>query len=104
MQAGRYVASVILDEARGRRRKRKPFRYLDKGTMATIGRNSAVAQVGRLRLRGFVGWAAWLTVHLYYLIGFRNRAVVLFSWSWNYLRKDRAIRIIIRSQEDPLIE
>jgi len=65
MQAGRYVASVILDEARGRRRKRKPFRYLDKGTMATIGRNSAVAQVGRLRLRGFVGWAAWPTPKSY---------------------------------------
>ena len=104
MQAGRYVARVIANEARERRESVEPFRYWDKGTMATIGRNSAVAQVGRLRLRGFVGWVAWLTVHLYYLIGFRNRAAVLWSWSWYYLREDRAIRVIVRSQRDPLIE
>jgi NADH dehydrogenase len=102
MQAGRHVARVILDEAHGRLERRRGFRYLDKGTMATVGRNSAVAQVGRLRLRGFIGWVAWLTVHIYYLIGFRNRLAVLLSWSWNYLKKDRAIRIIARSQEDPL--
>jgi NADH dehydrogenase len=104
MQAGRHVARVMLDEAKGRGGERKGFRYVDKGTMATIGRNSAVAQVGRLRLRGFIGWAAWLSVHLYYLIGFRNRLAVLWSWSWDYLKKDRAIRIIARSQRDPLTD
>jgi NADH dehydrogenase len=80
----------------------KPFRYVDKGVMATIGRNAAVAQVGPLRLTGFVGWVTWLAVHIYYLIGFRNRLVVLGSWGWNYVRKDRPIRIVVRAQGDNL--
>jgi len=63
------VARLILDQAAGRAGTRKPFRYVDKGTMATIGRNSAVAQIGPLRFRGFLGWVAWLTVHIYYLVG-----------------------------------
>jgi NADH:ubiquinone reductase (H+-translocating) len=65
--------------------------------MATIGKNAAVAQVGRLRLDGFPGWVAWLVVHLYYLIGFRNRLAVLTSWAYNYLRSDRPVRIIARA-------
>jgi len=101
MQAGRYVARAILDEppavmSPGRR----PFRYVDKGTMATIGRRAAVADVHGLKMKGTVGWLAWLLVHIYYLIGFRNRAVVLASWGWNYLRRDRPIRLILRSQAD----
>ena len=72
--------------------------------MATIGRNAAVADVHGLRLTGFVGWAAWLLVHIYYLIGFRNRLVVLASWAWDYLRRDRPIRLIIASQPDPLVD
>jgi NADH:ubiquinone reductase (H+-translocating) len=104
MQEGRHVARVIRDQAAGRARARKPFRYIDKGIMATIGRNSAVAQIGPLRLRGFAGWVAWLTVHLYYLVGFRNRLAVLCSWSWNYLRKDRPVRIIARSDADTLTD
>ena len=80
-----------------------PFRYRDKGTMATIGRRAAVCQVGPLRLRGFLGWITWLVVHLYYLIGFRNRAVVLASWGWDYLRRDRPIRLIVRSRYDPVV-
>ena len=71
---------VILAEARGAPPPR-PFRYRDKGTMAVIGRNAAVASIWRLRLTGRTGWAAWLTVHMYYLIGFRNRAVVLINWA-----------------------
>ncbi|HEV7861460.1 MAG TPA: NAD(P)/FAD-dependent oxidoreductase [Acidimicrobiia bacterium] len=99
MQEGRYVAKAILDGA-GRAR---PFRYRDKGTMATIGRRAAVAQVGRVRVRGFLGWITWLVVHLYYLIGFRNRAAVLASWGWDYLRRDRPIRLIVRSGYDPVV-
>jgi NADH dehydrogenase len=71
--------------------------------MATIGRRAAVAQVGRVRFRGFLGWLTWLVVHLYYLIGFRNRVAVLASWAWDYLRRDRPIRLIVRSHYDPVV-
>ena len=99
MQEGRYVARAILDGGTPAR----PFHYTDKGTMATIGRRAAVAQVGPVRLRGFLGWITWLVVHLYYLIGFRNRAVVLASWGWDYIRRDRPIRLIVRSRYDPVV-
>ena len=103
MQAGRHIARAILERARGTDGKNsKPFRYVDKGTMATIGRRAAVADVHGLKLKGTVGWLAWLVVHIYYLIGFRNRAVVLASWGWDYLRRDRPIRLILRSDEDPV--
>jgi NADH dehydrogenase len=101
MQEGRYVARLIrAGQAAG---VQPPFRYRDKGTMATIGRRAAVAQIGPLRLRGFIGWITWLVVHLYYLIGFRNRLAVLASWSWDYLRRDRPIRLIVRSDYDPVV-
>ncbi len=103
MQAGRYVAEAILADARGTT-LRRPFRYRDKGTMAVIGRNAAVASIWRLQLTGRLGWCAWLTVHIYYLIGFRNRAVVLINWAWNYLRKDRPIRMITNIERDPLAD
>ena len=99
MQEGRYVAKAILQGTDAL----PPFRYRDKGTMATIGRSAAVVQLGRLRLTGFLGWVTWLVVHLYYLIGFRNRLKVLASWGWDYLRHDRPIRLIIRSQDDPVV-
>lgn len=100
MQAGRYVARAIMDRARGATGHRKPFRFVDKGTMATIGRHAAVADFHGVKLRGTIGWLAWLLVHIYYLIGFRNRAVVLASWGWNYLRLDRPIRLILRGGAD----
>jgi NADH dehydrogenase len=100
MQAGRYVARAIVDRVTGATGLRKPFRYLDKGSMATIGRRAAVADFRGLKLKGTIGWLTWLLVHIYYLIGFRNRAVVLASWGWNYLRFDRPIRLILRSQAD----
>jgi NADH dehydrogenase len=99
MQEGRYVARAI----RAGGDPAEPFRYRDKGTMATIGRRAAVAEVGPVRLRGFLGWITWLVVHLYYLIGFRNRAAVLASWGWDYLRRDRPIRLIVRSRFDPVV-
>jgi NADH:ubiquinone reductase (H+-translocating) len=99
MQEGRYVARAI----RRGGEPAEPFRYREKGTMATIGRRAAVAQVGPVRLRGFLGWITWLVVHLYYLIGFRNRAAVLASWGWDYLRRDRPIRLIVRSRYDPVV-
>jgi NADH dehydrogenase len=69
--------------------------------MATIGRNAGVAVVGRLQLTGFIGWGAWIVVHIYYLIGFRNRILALATWAWNYLRFDRPIRLILETQRDP---
>ena len=105
MQEGRYVARLISLGAAGREgdvEAAPPFRYIDKGTMATIGRNAAVASIGPFRLTGFIGWAAWLFIHLYYLIGFRNRLVVLAGWTWEYLRRDRPIRLIARVDPDPL--
>ncbi|MGH2795336.1 MAG: NAD(P)/FAD-dependent oxidoreductase [Actinomycetota bacterium] len=98
MQAGRYVARAILG------RTQPPFRYVDKGTMATIGRRAAVADVRGFKLKGTLGWLAWLFVHIYYLIGFRNRAAVLASWAWDYIRRDRPIRLILRSEADQLAE
>ncbi len=105
MQGGRYVAKLIRHRLGGGTDDRgAAFRYVDKGTMATIGRNAAVADLHGIRLRGFPGWVVWLLVHVYYLIGFRNRAIVLASWSWNYLRRDRPIRVIVASQRDPVAE
>ena len=96
MQGGRYVAQTIIDEVRGGRPERPPFRYLDKGTLATVGRNAGVAHLpGGLEFTGFIGWLLWLFVHIYYLIGFRNRVSALASWAWDYLRHDRPIRIIL---------
>ena len=105
MQAGRYVASTIVDEVRGVQTERQPFRYLDKGTMATVGRNAGVTHLpGGLEFTGILGWLTWLFVHIYYLIGFRNRVAVLASWGWNYFLRDRPIRLITQSEPDPLVE
>lgn len=95
MQQGRHVAAQILWAIEGR--PMEPYRFHDKGVMATIGRSVGVAALGRLRLKGFIGWIAWLVIHLYYLIGFRNRLIVLSRWTYNYFRLDRPIRIITSS-------
>jgi NADH:ubiquinone reductase (H+-translocating) len=92
MQQGRYVARAILDRARGK--SPKPFHYVDKGIMATIGRSRAVAQSGRLELSGLVAWMMWLVVHIWYLITFRNRLLVLFGWFYNYALYRRGARLI----------
>jgi NADH:ubiquinone reductase (H+-translocating) len=98
MQQGRHVARLLVDEARGR--GTPPFRYRDKGSMATIGRAAAVAELpGRIRLRGFVAWVAWLLLHLLMLVGFRNRVAVLFSWIWNYATYDHSARLILDQRE-----
>jgi NADH dehydrogenase len=104
MQGGRYIADYLLAHLADQPDdpvKMAPFRYLDKGTMATIGRNAAVCQVRGLELKGFLGWVAWLVVHIYYLIGFRNRFFVLWSWSWNYILYDRPVRIVMAPRKPP---
>jgi NADH dehydrogenase len=92
MQAGRFVARQIVAGPSS-----EPFRYRDKGTLATIGRTSAVGQVGPVTFTGFLGWVVWLVVHLYYLIGFENRLQVLMRWAWYYVHLDRPVRMVIRA-------
>ena len=92
MQQGRYVARAI--QRRIQRHAIEPFRYVDKGIMATIGRSRAVAQSGKLELSGFLAWLMWLVVHIWFLITFRNRLLVLFGWFYNYLLYARGARLI----------
>jgi NADH dehydrogenase len=101
MQGGAHVAEVIRGSLEGR--QGAPFRYHDKGSMATIGRHAAVAQLPwGLRLSGTPGWLAWLGLHLVMLVGFRNRVNVLVNWAWSYLTYDRASRLIVDDDEHPL--
>jgi NADH dehydrogenase len=102
MQAGRHVARTIIGDAGRDKGERLPhaFKYHDKGTMATIGRNAAVAKTGHLQLKGFIAWLAWGLVHLTYLVGQRNRIIVLSSWAYSYLRRDRPIRVMARADRD----
>lgn len=92
MQEARHAASNILRSIEGR--PRLPFHYHDKGSLATIGRGAGVAQIGRIRLSGRLAWLAWLFIHIFFLIGFRNRFVVMFSWAWSYVTYDRGARLI----------
>jgi NADH:quinone reductase (non-electrogenic) len=95
MQQGRHAARNVLAMTRGRKPQR--FRYWDKGTMATIGRNKAVADLKFMHLSGLPAWLAWLFVHIVFLVGFRNRLVVLFQWAWAYLTFDKGARLITRN-------
>ena len=92
LQQGRAAARNVLHRLAGE--PTEPFRYHDRGSMATIGRAAAVAVVGRFRLSGLVAWLAWLFVHIAFLIGFRNRFLVLFEWAWAYLSWQRGARLI----------
>jgi len=92
-QMGRYAAGCILRRLRGA--PCKPFRYIDYGLLATIGRNAAVAQIGGIKLSGYPAWLVWLFAHIYFLIGFRNRLVVLLDWAWAYWSFQRYARIVI---------
>jgi NADH dehydrogenase len=92
MQMGRRVAGNIRNDLAGK--PYEEFRYFDKGSMATIGRKAAIAEIGKLHLSGFIAWMAWLTVHIFFLIGFRNRFAVLFNWAWSYFTYQRGARLI----------
>ena len=92
LQQGRAAARNVLHHLAGE--PTEPFRYRDRGSMATIGRAAAVAVVGRLRLSGLPAWLAWLFVHIMFLIGFRNRFLVLFEWAWAYVSWQRGARLI----------
>jgi NADH:ubiquinone reductase (H+-translocating) len=99
LQQGRAVARTIASELSGR--PRRPFRYVDKGSLATIGRSAAVAVTGKLRLSGRLAWLAWLFIHVFFLIGFRNRVLVLIQWAWSYLTFERSARLITGSHHLP---
>ena len=92
MQQGRTAAKTIARDLRNQ--PRKDFHYLDKGSLATIGRAAAVAQFRKLHISGYFAWLAWLFVHIFFLIGFRNRFIVMFQWAWSYLTYDRGARLI----------
>lgn len=96
IQAGEHAARMILGDLVGD--PRRPFVYIDKGTMATIGKSRAVGQIGRVRLTGRIAWFAWLLIHVYQLIGFRNRLAVLFNWAWNYTFSKREARLITEKE------
>jgi len=95
MQQGRHAARNILSMLRGG--KPHPFHYFDKGSMATIGRHKAVADLRFLHLSGLLAWLAWLFVHIIFLVGFRNRLAVLFQWAWAYFSFDKGARLITRN-------
>jgi len=99
MQQGRFVARAIRAQCDGKPSAK--FVYRDKGSMATIGRSRAVAQIGKLKLTGFIAWMAWLLVHIYYLINFKNRLFVLADWAWSYLAYERGSRLITGHRLEP---
>jgi NADH dehydrogenase len=103
MQMGRYVARVIENELNygASQPPRPPFKYWDRGTMATIGRSAAVAWIGRMKISGYPAWLAWLFVHLIFLIGFRNRLAVLLQWTYSYFAYKRGARIITNPPSEP---
>ena len=94
MQQGHYVGKAILKRLRGE--SPAPFHYFDKGTMAVIGRGNAVARIFGINFRGFIAWIVWLVLHLFYLIGFKNRVIVLMGWAYDYFTYDRKVRLITR--------
>jgi NADH dehydrogenase len=101
MQQGRHAARTVRDRLRGR--PRRPFRYRNKGNLATIGRASAVANIKGIHLSGFVAWVAWLMVHLWYLIGFANRLLVLIRWASSFSARGRGARLITGEPPPPSI-
>jgi NADH dehydrogenase len=116
IQEGRFAAKVIRDEiSKGAPRfspsvpeggssdssTRPRFHYHDKGSLATIGRAAAIAQIGKIHLSGFIAWVTWLFVHIFFLIGFRNRVLVFIQWAWSYFTYERSARLITGSTELP---
>lgn len=99
IQEGQFVARLIRREIAGKPGARRPFKYWDKGSLATIGRAAAVAEFGRIHISGFIAWLSWLFVHIFFLIGFRNRLLVFIQWAWSYFTYERGARLITGSTE-----
>ncbi len=92
IQEGKYVAKTIRGELAGK--PRQNFHYWDKGSLATIGRAAAIAQFGKIHISGFIAWLSWLFIHIFFLIGFRNRVLVFIQWAWSYFTYERGARLI----------
>jgi NADH:ubiquinone reductase (H+-translocating) len=92
MQEGVATADNIARDLQGE--SRRPFHYFDKGSLATIGRAAAVAQFGKVHISGFIAWLSWLFIHIFFLIGFRNRIIVMLQWAWSYVTFERGARLI----------
>ncbi len=92
IQQGKFVARTIRRDLAGK--PRENFHYWDKGSLATIGRAAAIAQFGKIHISGFVAWLSWLFVHIFFLIGFRNRLLVFIQWAWSYVTYERGARLI----------
>jgi NADH:ubiquinone reductase (H+-translocating) len=99
IQEGDWVAETIARDLESQ--PRRNFHYRDKGSLATIGRAAAVAQIGKFELSGYFAWLAWLFVHIFFLIGFRNRVLVMIQWAWSYITYERGARLITGSDELP---
>jgi NADH dehydrogenase len=99
IQEGKFVARTIARDLQ--RQSRTAFHYFDKGSLATIGRAAAVAQFGRIHISGFLAWLAWLFIHIFFLIGFRNRLVVMLQWAWSYFTYQRSARLITGNNQLP---
>jgi NADH dehydrogenase len=103
---GRYVGKLIKHEiavagTSAKTAPRKPFHYYDKGSLATIGRAAAMAEFGKVHISGFIAWLAWLFIHIWFLIGFRNRVLVFIQWAWSYATYERGARLITGSTNPP---
>ncbi len=94
MQGGKYAASAIIQRVTNQGTPLPPFRYHDKGSLATVGRSYGIADIGRVRLSGFLGWLFWIAVHIMFLVGFRNRFLVTFQTIWSFLTYQRGARLI----------
>ena len=93
---GRLLADNLMNP-----HKAKPFRYKDKGAMATVGRNRAVVQLRHLEFSGFMAWLAWMFIHLISILGFRNRLTVLINWIWAYFNYSTSLRLLIQPASQP---
>jgi NADH dehydrogenase len=103
IQQGQYVGKLLRNEVEAGAAKppRRPFHYWDKGSLATIGRAAAVADFGRIHISGYFAWLSWLFVHIFFLIGFRNRLLVFIQWAWSYITYERGARLITGGTELP---
>jgi NADH dehydrogenase len=96
---GQYTARTIAGDLAGR--PRRSFHYWDKGQLAVVGRGRAVADIWKLHFSGFLAWLTWIFVHIFFLIGFRNRVLVLIQWAWSYATYGRGARIITEEMRSP---